>query len=110
MFFKAMAGIEAAFAMQVGFKAVWPYLLGGLIAGLIFAVITIVSKKAVPFTAPLYALSEGFFLGGISAVFEAKYGGIVIQAVAMTFGVLFALLLAYTTRLIKPSENFKLGI
>ena len=36
--------------------------------------------------------------------------GIVIQAVALTFGTLFALLLAYKSGLIKATENFKLGV
>ncbi|MEO8353673.1 MAG: Bax inhibitor-1/YccA family protein, partial [Chthoniobacteraceae bacterium] len=60
--------------------------------------------------APAYALVEGVFLGGISAIYEAQFGGIVFQAVLMTFGTLFALLAAYQTGLIKATENFKLGI
>ena len=61
-------------------------------------------------TAPIYAILEGLFLGGISAVFESRFPGIVIQAVALTFGVLFCLLAAYTTRLIKVTQNFRLGV
>ena len=38
------------------------------------------------------------------------YPGIVTQAVMLTFGTLGALLLAYVSGLIKPTENFKLGI
>ena len=53
---------------------------------------------------------EGFALGGISAIFEAQYSGIVIQAVGLTLGTLAILLLAYKTGLIKPTENFKLMI
>jgi uncharacterized YccA/Bax inhibitor family protein len=34
----------------------------------------------------------------------------VIQAVALTFGTLFCLLLAYKSGLIKATENFKLGV
>jgi uncharacterized YccA/Bax inhibitor family protein len=58
----------------------------------------------------VYAILEGLALGGISAIYEEQYGGIVLQAILITFGVLFALLIAYATRLIKPTENFKLGI
>jgi uncharacterized YccA/Bax inhibitor family protein len=61
-------------------------------------------------TAPLYALAEGFVVGGISAIFEAMYPGIVIQAVMLTFGTLAALLMAYKSGLIKATENFKLGV
>ncbi len=41
---------------------------------------------------------------------ETQFPGIVIQAVALTFGTLFALLLAYKSGLIKATENFKLGV
>jgi len=41
-------------------------------------------------------------------VVEASYPGIVIQAVGLTFGTLAALLMAYKTGLIKPTENFRL--
>ena len=58
----------------------------------------------------MYALAEGVFLGGFSAGFEYVYPGIVPQAVALTFGTLATLLTAYATRIIRPSENFKLGI
>ena len=53
---------------------------------------------------------EGLFLGGISAIFEAQFSGIVIQAVGLTFGTLFCLLMVYKSGLIKATENFKLGI
>ena len=49
-------------------------------------------------------------MGGISAIFEQQFPGIVIQAVGLTFGTLFALLFAYKSGLIKATENFKLGV
>lgn len=93
-----------------GPAAAMPYLLGGLIGGAILALITTFKPTASPWSAPLYAACEGLALGGISASFEQQYGGIVIQAVGGTFATLFALLAVYSTGLIKPSENFKLGI
>ncbi|HEX9723391.1 MAG TPA: Bax inhibitor-1/YccA family protein, partial [Vicinamibacteria bacterium] len=63
-----------------------------------------------PVTVPIYALLEGLFLGAISSMFEQMYPGIVIQAVGLTFGTLFALLFAYKSGLIKATENFKLGV
>lgn len=86
------------------------WILIGAIAGFIVALITIFNKKAAPFTAPLYAVCEGVFLGAISSLFERMYPGIVFQAILLTFGTLGALLLAYTSHLIKVTENFKLGI
>ena len=63
-----------------------------------------------PVTTPLYAAFEGLLLGGLSLVFEARYPGIVINAVGLTLGTLAVLLLAYSSGLIRPSENFKLGV
>jgi len=87
-----------------------PLLLPAVILGFIIAIITVFKKDKAYITAPIYAIVEGVVLGGISSIFEAQYPGIVIQAVALTFGTLFCLLLAYKSRLIKATENFKLGV
>ncbi|WP_407354448.1 Bax inhibitor-1/YccA family protein [Luteimonas sp. R10] len=86
------------------------YVWGGAIGGLVIALVTIFKKQWAPVTAPLYALVEGFFLGAISAMYNQRFEGIVMQAVMLTFGTLFALLFAYRTGLIKATENFKLGV
>ncbi|QDA56413.1 Bax inhibitor-1/YccA family protein [Thermomonas aquatica] len=90
--------------------AVMPYVWGGAIGGFIVALVTVFKKQWSPFTAPLYAVLEGLFLGAVSAMFELRFPGIVIQAVGLTFGTLAALLLAYRSGLIKATENFKLGV
>ena len=69
-----------------------------------------IQKEWSPVTAPLYALLEGLVLGGISAMFEMRYPGIAIQAVGLTFGTLFALLIAYSSGLIKVTDKFRLGV
>ena len=86
------------------------FIWGGAIAGFIVAIVTVFKKNWAPFTAPLYAALKGLFIGGISAYFAALYEGIVMQAAGLTFGILFALLAAYKSGLIKATENFKLGI
>jgi uncharacterized YccA/Bax inhibitor family protein len=86
------------------------WMFGGLFGGLVMALVTIFKKSWAGITAPIYALLEGLFLGGISATFEAQYPGIVVQAVGLTFGTLFCLLVAYTSRLIKVTQNFRLGV
>ena len=53
---------------------------------------------------------EGLFIGGVSAIFEQRFPGIVMQAVGLTFGTLAALLVAYRSGLIRATENFKLGV
>ena len=86
------------------------WVLGGAIGGFIVALVTVFKKQCAGVTAPLYALLEGLVLGGISSLMEARYPGIVIQAVGLTFGTLFGLLFAYRSGLIKATENFKLGV
>ena len=86
------------------------WILGSVIGGFIVAIATSFKKTWAPITTPVYAALEGVALGGISAIFESQYPGIVSQAVFLTFGTLAALLLAYRSGLVKATENFKLGI
>jgi uncharacterized YccA/Bax inhibitor family protein len=85
-------------------------LIGGLVGGLIASIVTIFKPTAAPISAPIYAACEGLFLGAISQMFNARFDGIVLQAALLTFGTLGALLFAYSTRLIRATENFKLGV
>ena len=87
-----------------------PLMISGAIGGFIMAIVTIFKKEWAPFTVPIYALLEGLFLGGISRYFNNAYEGIAAQAIILTLGILGALLLAYKSGFIKPTENFKLGI
>jgi uncharacterized YccA/Bax inhibitor family protein len=90
--------------------AISPLLWIGAIGGLIFAMITIFKQTWAPVTAPIYALLEGLALGSISAIFELRFPGIAIQSVAMTFGVLFVMLLAYRSHIIPVTQKLRLGI
>ena len=82
-----------------------------MIAGLILALVTIFrSKEKAGSTAPLYALSQGIFLGGVTLVYENMFDGIAIQAIGLTFGILASLLVCYKSGLIKPTENFRLMV
>tara|TARA_Y100000385_G_C12839805_1_gene528263 strand:- start:131 stop:787 length:657 start_codon:yes stop_codon:yes gene_type:complete len=82
----------------------------GFIVGFILALVTIFKKEWAPYTVPLYAIFEGLALGGISYIYASIYTGIVQQAIFLTFGIFGSLLFAYKTRIIKPTENFKLGL
>ena len=90
--------------------AIGVYLWGGLIAGFVLALATIFKQTWAPVTAPLYAIAQGIFLGAISAMYDARFNGIVMQAVLLTFGTLFAMLFAYRAGLVRATENFKLGV
>ncbi len=90
--------------------ALYPWLIGSAIVGFIIALITVFKKTAAPITAPIYAAVEGVLLGILSAFYEMQFPGLVFQAILLTFGTLFALLMAYRSGLIKATENFKLGV
>ena len=85
-------------------------ILIGSIGGLVTALITIFKKEWSPYTVPLYAILEGLALGSLSYIYNVQYDGIVLQAISITVLVLFSLLFAYRSKIIKPTENFKLGL
>ena len=82
----------------------------GIFLGLILSFTTILKKSWAPFTVPFYSISQGFVLGGISSYYNSQYEGIVLQAILLTILVLISMLFAYRSKIIKPTENFKLGV
>ena len=93
-----------------GAQAAMPWMIGGTIGGLVAALVTVFKKEWSPVTAPIYAALEGLALGGISAVLNTRYPGIALQAVALTFGTLICMLIAYRTGLIKVTNKFRMGV
>jgi uncharacterized YccA/Bax inhibitor family protein len=91
-------------------NAAMPYMIGGFIGGLIFSLIAIFSPRKSGWAAPLYAVCEGLFLGALSAMFNVQSNGIVLQAVGLTFGVLFLMLVLYRTGAIKVTNKLRSGI
>lgn len=86
---------------------VMPVAIGGAIVGLILVLISAFKPEASPYLAPGYALFEGLFIGGISAIFEMRFPGIVINAVGATL-VTFAVCLGlYKFKIVKVTEQFK---
>lgn len=84
--------------------------IGSALVGFVLVMASSFKPTWSPVVAPAYALVEGVFVGVISARYSALYDGIVLQAALLTLGILFALLFAYQSRLIKATENFKLGL
>ncbi|MCA9732628.1 MAG: Bax inhibitor-1/YccA family protein [Deferribacteres bacterium] len=85
-------------------------LMLGVFGGLIAAMATIFKPNWSPISAPVYAILEGLFLGGISALYAHMYQGIVMQAVGLTFGVMFVMLFLYRSGTIKVTEKLRSGI
>ncbi|MDB5192721.1 MAG: Bax inhibitor/YccA family protein [Segetibacter sp.] len=97
-------------AFQEG-QDVTGYLIGGAIGGFIVAIIITFKRSWAGYLAPLYGLLEGLFVGALSAMisnaFKESYPGIVLQAVALTFGAAIAMFLLYNFRVIRATERFK---
>lgn len=93
----------------MSFNGINPMLptIGGAIIGLILVVVAAFKPQLSPYLAPGYALFEGLFIGGISAIFEAMYPGIVIQAVGATFVTFMVCLGLYKYKIVKVTEQFK---
>lgn len=96
--------------LAAGVAAVQPFLWGGIIVGLAMAFASVFKPAWTPVTAPLYALAEGTALGGISAMFELQYHGIVLQAILASIGVLVVMLALYRTGVIKVTQKFRMGV
>ncbi len=91
-------------------SSILPFLICGLIGGIITSLVTVFKKQYSAITAPIYAICQGFVLGALSSIFEMQYPGIVLQAVVLTFGTAAGLLTAYASGWIHATENFKLGV
>ncbi|HOE38025.1 MAG TPA: Bax inhibitor-1/YccA family protein [Bacteroidales bacterium] len=87
-----------------------PLMWGGAIVGFILAMVTIFAKKFAKFTAPVYAIAQGFFLGSISMMYNTLYSGIVLQAVLITFGIMAVMLVLFRSGIIKVTNKFRSGV
>lgn len=79
----------------------------GVITGFILGIVLLFKPKLSPFLAPLYAVAEGMFVGGLSAILEMQFPGIVIQAVCATLAVCLVMFALYKTRIIKATEKLR---
>lgn len=82
-------------------------LMVGFVASIISFIVIMFNRKAIGIAAPVYAVSEGLVLGGISAMFEKAYPGIAIQAIGSTFAALFSMLFLYRIGAIKCTDKFR---
>jgi uncharacterized YccA/Bax inhibitor family protein len=82
----------------------------GAIGGFIVAMVTVFRPSSAPVTAPIYAILEGLFLGAVSAVINAAYQGVALQAVMLTIGTLFTMLFLYRSGRIRATPRFRRGL
>ncbi len=87
------------------------FMWGGAIGGLVVVLIASFKTHLSASLAPIYALLEGLFVGSITAIYAAGFGGgIIFHAVTLTFALLFAMLFIYKTGIIKVTNKFRTGI
>ena len=87
-----------------------PSILVGGLGGFIVAMVTVFKPHLAPITAPLYAVLEGLILGALSASYQARWAGLPMQAVGLTFMVFVAMLVVYRTGIIKVTDRFRFGV
>jgi uncharacterized YccA/Bax inhibitor family protein len=85
-----------------GMMVLWGAAGVGLILGLVISFMGITNP--VPIVA--YAVVEGVLVGVISRIYEDLYAGIVVQAVAATFGIFFGMALLYKFKVIRATPRF----
>ena len=102
-----VAGAIVTWSMT--FQGYNPFILtiGGAIVALILVIIAAFRPQNSAWLAPGYSIFEGLFIGGISAIFETMYPGIVINAVGATFMTFLVCLALYKYRIVKVNEQFR---
>lgn len=105
-----LGGAFSTWSMYFNGQSVMGYMIGGVVIALVLSLVISFVPRTSPYLVPIYAVCEGLFLGALSANYESLYNGITMQAALLTMCVFIALLLAYKTRIIKATENFKLGV
>ena len=103
-------GLLIAIAFATG-GITWALGLGGLtlpaaLIGLVLALVIIFKQVMNPGVIMAYAAVEGVFLGGISQLFNARYPGIVVQAVLGTAVVTSVMLGLYKSGRIRVTPRF----
>ena len=79
---------------------------GSMIAGLVLGLVIAFGRITNPLAIAAYAVVEGVLLGVVSRFFEARFQGIVIQAVAGTFGVFAGMAVLYKMRVLRATPRF----
>ncbi|GAB3600086.1 Bax inhibitor-1/YccA family protein [Angustibacter peucedani] len=80
-------------------------MLVGLVGGLVLGLVNSFKKNPSPALILGYGLLEGVFLGGISNFFDARYPGIVVQAVLGTLSVFAAVLVGFRSGKLRTSPK-----
>lgn len=110
-----------AFLVQNVHLLYMTWIATGIVAFMAGYIVISIKPKLAPYLAPVFSVMLGVFAAAAS-IFWAGYAAsgskagsmlgqtIVLQAGLLTFGIAAAMLIAYTTRLIRPSQKLLAGI
>jgi uncharacterized YccA/Bax inhibitor family protein len=83
----------------------YPWALGAMLVAFIGGFVLRAKPRLAPFLAPPFSLAEGIFVGALSYIIPLMYNqvpeGLIFQALVLTFGILFALLAAFSVGMIR---------
>jgi uncharacterized YccA/Bax inhibitor family protein len=98
---------SGAFYSWTHANVIMPLMMFILLIGFGLAMVSIFKKTASPFLSPIYAIAEGLVLGTISLYFEKAHPGIAVNTILLTICVLFCMLAAYKTGILKATPRFQ---
>ena len=81
--------------------------IGGVIVGLVLGLVVSFKQSTNAALILGYAAAEGLFLGGISRIFEDRWGGIIAQAVLATLSVFGVALFLYRSGRVRVTPKFQ---
>ncbi|MDI1464830.1 Bax inhibitor-1/YccA family protein [Catellatospora sp. KI3] len=104
----AVTVIAAALSWNLLRSPAWTglFVLGSTLATLALVLVITFKQITNPFVIGGYAVLQGVFLGVVSRELEARFPGIVVQAVIGTFGVFLAMALLYRMRILRATKRF----
>ncbi len=103
-----LTSVSAAFSWIFLRSGAWlgVAVFGSVIAGLVLGLVIAFMRVTNPLIISGYAILQGILLGVASRAFEEVYPGIVVQAVAATFGVFFAMAVLYKFKVLRATPKF----
>jgi len=111
MFLLLLATASFTWKAAADGKNILPWIIGSAIIGLIVVIVLSFKPIWAAFLAPVYALIEGVFVGGISAYYNDAFAtvapSIVMQAVGLTFGVVIAMYALFHFKVISATRKFR---
>ncbi len=101
-FIALIAGAAVGWATAAAFPVLW--MIAGVL-GFVLALVNIFKKEPSPALILTYSLVQGVVLGGISAMYESQYPGVVLQAVIGTVAVIGVTLALFASGKVRASAH-----